>query len=325
MFILLTAAQVLLIEPHTHFHHIFTFPRFAVVSGQEHKAFIPYSGTFSSAPNEASHAVVPARVLSVQSRSLKLDREWQGSDEIQFDYLVVATGTTLTPPATTKHDEKLPSIMCLRKHQEQVKRANSILVVGGGAAGVQTAADIKECYPDKQVTLVHSRDRLMPKFDPKLHDIIKRRFDELGISLITGARVVIPPGGFPSTNQTSFDVRITNAPTVSAEFVILATGQQPNNLLVANLGSSSSGQSIINPKNGFIRVRPTLQLADSMYDHLFAVGDIADTGLHKAARPGVAQARVAAQNILALLEGRLPGEEFPVLPPAIHITLGMVL
>ena len=275
-------------------------------------------------PNPTSHGVVQARVLSVQPQHVELDREWNGSKQIPFDYVVLATGTRLAKPAAMESDEKLPAVEYLQKHQADVKRAQSILIVGGGAVGVQMAADLKEYYPNKNITVVQSRPRVMPNFHPQLHDLIKRRFDELGVNLITGSRVTIPSGGFP-TDGKAFDVQLTNGSTESTELVILATGQTPNNQSVVNLKPSTpDGSSVINPENGYIRIRPTMQFLDDKYSNLFAVGDIADTGAQKAARPGSAQAAVVAKNIQALIEGRTPEENFVKGPGAIHLTLGMV-
>ncbi|CDM29944.1 hypothetical protein DTO013E5_8344 [Penicillium roqueforti] len=315
--------RVLLTEPHSHFHHLFTFPRFAIVPGQEHKAFIPYSGIFKASPNPSNHGVVQARVLSVKPNHIELDREWHGSKELPFDYVVLATGTRLSKPAAMDDDDKASSVEYLQKHQASVKRSKSILIVGGGAVGVQMATDLKEYYPDKEVTVVQSRPQVMPNFHFGLHHLIKRRFDELGIRLITGSRVIVPPSGFPNDGST-FDVHLTNGNTESTQFVVLATGQTPNNQLVADLKSSRpDSESVINPENGFIRVRPTMQFLDEEYSNMFAVGDIADTGAQKAARPGSIQAAVVAKNILALIEGRAAENTFVKGPGAIHLTLGM--
>jgi NADH dehydrogenase FAD-containing subunit len=67
-----------------------------------------------------------------------------------------------------------------------------------------------------------------------------------------------------------------------------------------------------------------MQFLDEKYPHHFAVGDIADTGLRKAARPGAAQAATVVKNILAMIEGRHPVEEYPRAPAGIHLTLGLV-
>ncbi|KAL3476736.1 hypothetical protein BJX99DRAFT_227244 [Aspergillus californicus] len=315
--------RILLIEPHSHFHHLFAFPRFAIVPGQEHKAFIPYSGLFSSLSSPTNHSVIQAQVLSIQPNHVKLDREWQGSGQIPFEYLVVATGTRLTEPAGMRHNDKLSSVAYLQKHQADIKRAKSILIAGGGAVGVQMATDLKEFYPDKEITVVQSRPHLMPQYHPKLHELIKERFDELGIKFITGSRIKVPSTGFPAT--TPFPVHLTDGTKLPSDFdfVILATGQTANNSLLADLPVSPTSESLLNPANGFIRIRPTMQFLDEKYSNLFAVGDIADTGLRKAARPGAAQAAVVAKNIHALVEGRQPAEEFSKAPAGIHLTLGL--
>lgn len=154
----------------------------------EHKAFIPYTGIFSSIsqePNSSSrHAVIEARALSVGPRHLQLDRQWKGSSQVPFEYLVVATGTHLSQPAGMKDDDKLSSVAYLQKHQAEIKRSRSIVIVGGGAVGVQMATDLKEYYPGKEITVVQSRPKLMPQFHENLHEIVKARFDELGIKYV---------------------------------------------------------------------------------------------------------------------------------------------
>jgi NADPH-dependent 2,4-dienoyl-CoA reductase/sulfur reductase-like enzyme len=134
--------------------------------------------------------------------------------------------------------------------------------------------------------------------------------------------VVIPPGGFPN-NGAVFEVELKNKEKIATEFAIVATGQTPNNQFLLGLDATAP-DSLINPANGFIRVRPTLQFQDPLYPNLFAIGDIADSGAHKAARPGSGQAVVAVKNIMALIEGKEPTENVDIGPPGIHMTLGLV-
>ncbi len=65
---------------------------------------------------------------------------------------------------------KLEGVSWLRAAQERVKNSGSVLVIGGGALGVQFATDIKHFYPEKKVTLVHSGPQLLPRFDRWLHE-----------------------------------------------------------------------------------------------------------------------------------------------------------
>ncbi|KAK2027552.1 FAD/NAD(P)-binding domain-containing protein [Colletotrichum zoysiae] len=313
--------RILLVEPHTHFHHLFAFPRFSVLPKHEHKAFIPYTAVFAGSPDSSRHQVIQARAHSLFHNRVVLDRDWQGSTEIPFDYLVVTTGTQLPAPGTMQHDDKLSSVKFLQSYQGSVIKASSIVIVGGGAVGVQMATDLKELYPEKEITLVHSRDCLMPLYHIKFHEVLKSRFDELGVKLITGTRAVFPPVNLVH-DDTKVVLKLTDGRELVADLVIPATGQKPNSGFVQTL-QSSNGDPILNPSNGFIKVRPTLQFKDPAYPNLFAAGDIADTGAHKAARPGMAQAQVAAQNIVAMIEGRDPVERFTVRPPGIHISLGL--
>ncbi|KAF9874781.1 hypothetical protein CkaCkLH20_07918 [Colletotrichum karsti] len=313
--------RILLVEPHSHFHHLFAFPRFAVFPNHEHKAFIPYKAAFAKSSDPSRHAVIQARAEAVRRNSLVLDRDWQGSKEVPFEFLVVTTGTRLPSPGTMQHDDKASSITSLQSYQKSVQKASSIVIIGGGAVGVQMATDLKELYPEKEVTLVHSREHLMPLYNTKLSDIIKTRFNELGVKLVTGTRAVIPDGGL-ATNGSQTVVKLTDGSELSADLVIPATGQIPNNQFLRGLEASGDGP-ILSPTNGFIKVRPTLQFQDPAYSHLFAAGDIADSGAHKAARPGAGQAKVVAQNILAMVNGREPTENIVVNPPAIHLSLGL--
>lgn len=78
-------------------------------------------------------------------------------------------------------DEKVKSVEYFKSYQLGVEKAASIVIVGGGAVGVQMATDLKEVYPEKNITLVHSRDRLMPLYHPKMDELIRNRLSELGV------------------------------------------------------------------------------------------------------------------------------------------------
>ena len=97
--------RVVVVEANSHFHHLFTFPRFSVLHrGGEEKAFIPYSHALEA--GAAGNAIIHAKALSIHPSAetsskgyLKLDRAAnQGSDTLEFDYLAIATGTQLREP-----------------------------------------------------------------------------------------------------------------------------------------------------------------------------------------------------------------------------------
>ncbi|ESA41799.1 FAD/NAD(P)-binding domain-containing protein [Neurospora crassa] len=349
--------RVILIEPHTHFHHLFAFPRFAILPSHEHKAFIPYTSLFSSSSSSSSspssHLILPAKVLSLSTspRSgnlLTLDRPvpfpsslssspLEKTTKIPFDFLLCATGTRLSPPGTSPHDTKPLSISFLQSFQNAIVHPETkhVVIVGGGAVGVQMACDLKELYPAKRVTLVHSRQQLMPVYHERLSEIIKERFAELGVETVLGKRAVVPPeeGGWPlpvpgEEGKKKMEVRLVDGSVVEGDAVVQATGQEANNQFLVGLEEKEEEKGrVINPRNGFVKVKPTMQFADERFSNfMFAVGDIADSGAHKAARPGMVQAAVAARNVVKLIDGGKQVEDLEsveVQPAAIHLTLGL--
>lgn len=151
------------------------------------------------------------------------------------------------------------------------------------------ACDARVLYPSKSVTLVHSHAQLMPRFHPLLSHTTKDRFAALGVATVLGSRAVLAPGGFDRATE----VVTEDGRRVPADLVILATGQTPNSGLLAGLAPSAINRS------GYIEVKGTLQVrADGQegdgLERVFAVGDIANSGAAKAARPGGAQAKLVA-------------------------------
>lgn len=107
----------------------------------------------------------------------------------------------------------------LKKHAEKVIKSSKIVVIGGGAVGVQAATDIKELYPEKSVTLVHSRKTVMNRFHTKLHEIIDERCNELGIEMKLGSRVKLPSGRYP-TDGSIFNVELEDGTSIPADFAV---------------------------------------------------------------------------------------------------------
>ncbi|KAL8278110.1 hypothetical protein RQP46_009434 [Phenoliferia psychrophenolica] len=320
--LLATGYRVVVVEKNSHFGHLFAFPRFALTTPglYEHKAFIPYTSTLP-----LPHCVVRAAAVAVNVRSLTLDRPVQLAGpveitELNFEALVLATGTKLSPPGTLPGETKKEGIEWFQAHQERVAKARRIVIVGGGAVGVQMACDIPLLFPSagKEVTLVHSRMHLMPRFHHGLHDIVAKRFADLGVKLRLGSRAIVPEGGWKAV-QDGGVIILENGDKVEGDLIIFSTGQTPLSDTLKNTASSAISSS------GFVKVKPTFQLDGAPgFERVFAVGDIADSGAPKAARPGAVQAGVVARNIARLVEGKTDElETYTPDPAAIHLTLGL--
>lgn len=179
--------HVVVVEPHDHFHFTWVLPRFSVVEGHEDKAFIPYGPHLRQVPDGVLRWI-QGRALRITKNSVLLS----SGEEIPHAFLVVATGAGATDalPSRVDADDKAEGVAKLRDIQNRIKVARNLVVVGGGAAGVELATDAKSCYPEKTVALVHSRDNVMHRFGPRLQNAAMDGLRDLGVDVITGDRLV---------------------------------------------------------------------------------------------------------------------------------------
>lgn len=91
------------------------------------------------------HLVLHATVTKLKEKAVVLNKsfdEYDLSNEIKFDYLIYALGSTM--PKSLQMDEKTkllgtkPSgIDWLRHRQNVIKNSNKIVIAGGGALGIR--------------------------------------------------------------------------------------------------------------------------------------------------------------------------------------------
>ncbi|KAF7343321.1 FAD/NAD(P)-binding domain-containing protein [Mycena venus] len=303
--------NVVLIEKNSHIQHLFMFPRISVVKGFEMKAFIPYTNAFHSTPR-CSTSIMQGIVSTVLPERVVL----VGGESIPYEYLIMATGTGTLPLQLTT---KVEGMTAKRTLQDRMQEAHDVVVVGGGAYGIQLAFDAKEFYPHKHVTLVHSRGQLMPRFHRRLHAIVVARAAALGVSLILGQRVNIPQNGFP-TSGPSYTVDLADGRRIPADVAVACIGNSPLSAPLLSLSPAS-----VDTKSKLILVKPTMQIADAAFPRIFAIGDVAATGAHNAAGPAHRQAEVAAQNIVRMIAGDRPHVGYVPAVSKIRLGLGLHL
>jgi NADH dehydrogenase len=82
----------------------------------------------------------------------------------------------------------------------------SFVVVGGGYSGVETAGEINDLVrsslrfysnirdEDVSVTLIHSRDQLLPEISPQLREFARKKMEMAGVTMKLNARVMLATG-----------------------------------------------------------------------------------------------------------------------------------
>lgn len=178
-----TGYRVVLVEKNQCFNYCFNFPRFSAISGYEDLAFIPYDGIVQNAP-DGIFELVQDRAVQITGDYIEL----ASGGTIKYEYLVVATGASQPLPARVVSTDKTAACRELQAVQSNIQAAKDIAIIGGGAVGIQLASDIKSFYPEKQVTLVHSRERLLPAFGLRLHTHVMEALEQLGVQVVLGER-----------------------------------------------------------------------------------------------------------------------------------------
>ncbi|KAF7596247.1 hypothetical protein BBP40_002780 [Aspergillus hancockii] len=307
-----TGYKAVLIERNSHFNHLFAFPRFGVVPGKEHTAFIPYDGISSFGPpgilrhvRDTATSITPNQVHLASGES------------IDYEYLALATGTWQPPPSKASSPEKSEACAELQGSQKRIHHASRIAVIGGGPVGVQIATDIASYFPDKNVTLVHSRAQLLPNFGPKLHEHAYQVMKDLKINVLLGERPQLNMDNGAGNGTLSFK----DGRTVNYDLVIPCTGQRPNSGLMEKLVPAA-----ICPATRQILIRPTMQIADPANPNprIFALGDIAKTNGPRMARAARAQADVVTSNILSMISQQEASTAYTpqIYESVIKLTLG---
>lgn len=182
-----TGYKVVLIEKNSHFNYLFNFPRYSVVTGHEHKAFIPFDSVTQGAPTG-----IFQRIQDVATQVRADEVILESGKTVGYDYLAVATGTAQTPPSNLAATGKAEGCKELRSYQGTIRTAQKIAIVGGGAVGVQMAGDIKSVYPEKRVVLIHSRDQLLQSFGSKLHEYVLPVLSRMGVEVLLNERPNLP-------------------------------------------------------------------------------------------------------------------------------------
>ena len=151
--------------------------------------------------------------------------EYEGVDgrlgRMAFDHAVLACGTAVNlamVPGMADHAFPLKSVgdaMALRFHvMEQLEKAEvcadperrqwylSFVVVGGGFTGVEAVGEINDLIRasarfygnftanDTRVTLVHSREQILPEVSPTLREFARTKMEQAGIHMVLNARAV---------------------------------------------------------------------------------------------------------------------------------------
>lgn len=135
------------------------------------------------------------------------------TQEQQYDFFIAATGLRRVWPVVPQSLTKEKYLAETADHIECVTTAShGTVVIGGGAVGVEMAAEAKLCHPHTSVTLVHSRSKLLSSepLPDEVKDLALEALRDAGVEVllserVTGTTASIRPDGRPMQTLTLQD------------------------------------------------------------------------------------------------------------------------
>jgi len=202
---------------------------------------------------------------------------------------------------------------------QDVRRALTFAIVGGGASGVELSTKMADLLNDAfarralhgepRVLVIEMGDKVVPGMGEEIREFVEGALHKSRVEVHTLTRVV-------RVAQDSVTIEHEGTNTKIPTAAVVWVGGVQANPLVEKLDLEKTAR-------GLIIVEPTLQTRS--YENVFALGDIAFFPDAAPTLPGTAQlalqqARLAARNVRALLDGdELQTKHFEELGEAVSL------
>lgn len=229
------------------------------------------------------------------SDTLLVTSEDGSTQTLKAKDIVIATGASaMTVPGADIDGEQVLSYW---EAILQEKLPKSIIVVGGGAIGLEFATIWNSYGVD--VTLVEMLPNVAPLEDAEVSAELKKAITKRGINVMTGTKV-------ESLKRLKTKVKVTvtgsdGEETLDAEQVLMAIGFRPNS---TNLGLERIGVSLA--KNGALEIDERM---GTNVAGVWAIGDV--TGKLMLAHVASAMGMICAENIVGVETTSLNYEMMP--------------
>ena len=220
-----------------------------------------------------------SQTVSVQTTS--------GATELEYDHLIYALGSAAvadTIPGVAEHAYAIgtqQATQALASHLPSVSAGKgTILVVGGGLTGIETATEIAESYPDVQVVLA-TRGRLGEELSRKGGIYLRTVFERLHIRLLEDVEIEQLEAG---------QAHHTEGDTIRFDLCIWA-GSFGVSPLARDVGILVDAQD---------RIIVNEYLQSVSHPAIYAIGDAASNGLVMACATAMPMGAYAADYLAAM-------------------------
>ncbi len=218
------------------------------------------------------HTVDQAGIVSVRS--------------IEADAILVATGTRPRIPEWCMPDGE--RVLTTRDCYPPKVFPESVTIVGSGVTGVEFVHMFSSF--GAKVTLVVSRQQVLPGKDPEVAAVLEDDFLRRGVRLLKGARAIGIDRDVDAGGLEEVVVRCDDGRVVHSSHAVLAIGSVPN---TDGLGLEAAGVEV--DKSGYVQINRHCQ---SNVSHIYAAGDL--SGKLPLSSVASMQGRKVAEHVMGL-------------------------
>ncbi|MBT0569720.1 FAD-dependent oxidoreductase [Curvibacter sp. CHRR-16] len=250
-------ADVTLVEPREAFVHNSAMIRALVEPALLEQVLMPYDKLLQR-----------GRVLRQRATALHADGVTLANGErLHADAVVVATGSRYALPFKPAGDsiEALRQA-CLDTHQ-QLQAAKTVVIIGGGAVGIELAGEIAASMPGKQITLVNKDPHFLPDYPDRLGQKIQSQLQAMGVhTMHSNYALRLNQRHAPYCGT----VQLFQGQTLYADLIIPVVGASAQSELLTTLPDVQLGSAGRIITDDWLRPSPSMP-------KVFAAGDVADT------------------------------------------------
>ncbi|MEV5746729.1 NAD(P)H-quinone dehydrogenase [Actinoallomurus sp. NPDC052308] len=202
-----------------------------------------------------------------------------GDERIHADVVLIATGAT--PRVLPGAEPDGERILNWRQLYELPELPEDLIVVGSGVTGAEFAGAYLAL--GSRVTLVSSRDHVLPNEDEDAARVLEEVFQRRGMNLLARSRAA----GVKRTGD-GVEVTLTDGRTVTGSHCLMTVGMVPN---THGMGLEEAGVRL--DERGFVQVD---KVSRTSAPHVYAAGDC--TGVLMLASVAAMQGRIAMWHAL---------------------------
>lgn len=239
--------KVILVSTSTHFYWVVGSPRSLVRPDliPVDKSTFPIADAFASYPAESFEFILgQANALNLTARTLTVAKKSGGDVTMGYDTLVLATGASSSNPLwSTKYGHQR-TIDETKRINKQILGAKTLVIAGGGAAGVETAGEAGYEYGNKKkIILFSGSTRLLLKLRPAIAETAEETLKGFKITVRHNIKIV----NNEVTGDGQTKLTLSDGSTMTTDLYIDATGLQPNSQFIPKALLNEQGSVITTP------------------------------------------------------------------------------